>query len=220
MAEWRDKPGMRSLWRRFGIGLAVLLAAAWPQAGQAAVEIDFYSHDFGKEFPHAFVVLKGTLDSTGEKVDTNLGYSALRVTPAILFKSVPGGVDEGVIPEEYIARSTEHFSLMLSDEEYRAVMAVEAAWKARPQPSYNINDANCVHFVSDVLLALHMKGEPRKGLMRSPHSFLDAVTADSRELIAAHVYRPPITAAIEVAGAPQDAAPAAPEPTQLTPAAN
>jgi hypothetical protein len=182
---------MRSAWSRLWIALFAITAMAWPRTGWAAVEIDFYSHDFGKEFPHAFVVLKGTLDADGQKVDTNLGYSALRVTPAILLKSVPGGVDEGVIPDEYIARSTEHFSLILSDEEYRAVMGVVAAWKARPQPSYNINDANCVHFVSDVLLALHMDGQPRRGLMKSPRSFLDAVTADSRALIAAHVYQPP-----------------------------
>jgi hypothetical protein len=51
-----------------------------------------------------------------------------------------------------------------------------------------------VHFVSDVLLALHLKGEPRRGLMKSPRSFLDAVTADSRPLIAAHVYAPPAPA--------------------------
>ena len=171
--------------------LAILLA--WPGLASAAVEIDFYSHDFGKEFPHAFVVLKGRLDATGEAVDTNLGFSALRTSPAILVKSVTGRFDEGIVPKEYIDRSQQHFSLILSDEEYRAVMAVAAAWKARPQPSYNINDANCVHFVSDVLLALHLKGEPRRGLMKSPRSFLDAVTADSRPLIAAHVYVPPQT---------------------------
>jgi hypothetical protein len=171
--------------------LAVGLA---PAPAAAEVQIQFYSHDFGKEFPHAFVVLKGHLDATGEAVDTNLGFSALRTSPAILVKSVTGRFDEGIVPREYIDRSLVHFALTLSDEEYRAVMAVAEAWKARPQPSYNINDANCVHFVSDVLLALHMKGEPRRGLMKSPRSFLDAVTADSQALIAAHVYRPPAQA--------------------------
>jgi hypothetical protein len=183
---------VRSALRRVWIGLALLLATAWPQAAAAAVVIQFYSHDFGKEFPHAFVVLKGRLDATGEAVDTNLGFSALRTSPAILVKSVTGRFDEGIVPQEYIDRSQEHFELTLSDEEYRAVMAVAAAWKAKTQPSYNINDANCVHFVSDVLLALHMRGEPRRGLMKSPRSFLDAVTADSRPLIEAHVYRPPL----------------------------
>jgi hypothetical protein len=179
------------------------LIAAWPALADAAVEIRVYSHDFGKEFPHAFVVLKGTLDDTGETVDTNLGYSALAVTPAILLKSVPGGVDEGIIPQTYIDRSTQHFSLMLSDEEYRAVIGVASAWNARRQPSYNINSANCVHFVSDVLLALHLNGEPRRGLMKSPRSFLEQVTAESRGLIAAHVYRPPFRPApVEVADAP------------------
>lgn len=167
------------------------LAVALPGFSQAEVRIDFYSHDFGKEFPHAFVVLKGHLDATGESVDTNLGYSSLKITPAILLGSVNGGVDEGRVPAEYIARSSEHFSMILSDEEYRAVLGVAQAWKARPQPSYNINTANCVSFISDIALALHLRGGPRKGLMRSPRSFLDAVTRDSAELIAGHVYRAP-----------------------------
>jgi hypothetical protein len=194
-----------------GVGWAlVALALALPGAASAAVEIGFYSHEFGKEFPHAFVVMKGELDATGEKVATNLGYSAIKVTPAILMKSVPGEVDVDIIPDEYVARSTEHFSLTISDEEYRAVMGVVAAWKARRQPSYNLNGANCVHFVSDILLALNMNGEPRKGLMKSPRSFLDKVTADSQPLIQAHVYRPPSPAAppivVEVSEGAQQAA--------------
>jgi hypothetical protein len=186
--------------KRHGLGgrlvsaLFAAVALLWPAASSAAVEIRVYSHEFGKEFPHAFVVLKGQLDATGEKVSTNLGYSAIRVTPAILMKSVPGEVDIGIIPDEYIARSQEHFSLTLSDEEYRAVMGVVDAWKARPQPSYNLNGSNCVHFVSDILLALNLKGEPRKGLMKSPQRFLTQVTADSAPLIAAHVYTPPAPA--------------------------
>ena len=194
------------------LGAAVLaLAFGWPSLARAEVEIHFYSHEFGKEFPHAFVVMKGRLDATGEAVSTNLGYSAIRVSPAILMKSVPGEVDVDIIPDEYIGRSTEHFALTLSDEEYRAVMGVAAAWKARPQPSYNLNGANCVHFVSDILLALHLKGEPRKGLMKSPRSFLTAVTADSQPLILAHVYKPPGPAAPAIIAA-SDTAPKSPEP--------
>src|SRR3954471_7483439 len=88
------------------------LCTLWPGLACAAVEIDFYSHDFGKEFPHAFVVLKGRLDATGEVVDTNLGFSAQRTSPAILVKSVTGRFDEGIVPQDYIDRSTEHFSLI------------------------------------------------------------------------------------------------------------
>jgi hypothetical protein len=192
--------------------LFAALAMAWPATASAAVEIHFYSHEFGKEFPHAFVVMKGELDATGEKVATNLGYSAIRVTPAILMKSVPGEVDVDIIPDEYIGRSQEHFSLTLSDEEYRAVMGVVAAWKTRPQPSYNLNGANCVHFVSDILLALQLKGEPRKGLMKSPRSFLTAVTADSQPLILAHVYKPPAPVSAPMIATASEGANPAPEP--------
>jgi hypothetical protein len=201
------KTGQLTIKTRLMAALLALLALSWPGLASAAVEIHFYSHEFGKEFPHAFVVLKGKLDATGETVDTNFGYSAIRISPAVLVKSVPGEVDVGIIPDEYIGRSQEHFSLVLSDEEYGAVIDVVDAWKARRQPSYNLNNANCVHFVSDVLLALHLKGEPRKGLMKSPHGFLTAVTADSAALIAAHVYKPPAAAPPMVtASAPSEGA--------------
>ena len=49
-----------------------------------------------------------------------------------------------------MARSTRQFALTLSDERYRAVMAVVERWRNRPQPSYNLNHRNCVHFVAEL----------------------------------------------------------------------
>ena len=56
---------------------------------QAAVEIAFYSRELGgNNFPHAFVALHGTVDSTGEQVNTSYGFTAHSVTPALLFDRV------------------------------------------------------------------------------------------------------------------------------------
>ena len=42
-----------------------------------------YSRELGgNNFPHAFVGLKGTVDATGEQIDTSLGFTAHSVTPA------------------------------------------------------------------------------------------------------------------------------------------
>jgi hypothetical protein len=179
--------------RSFLIAIALLL---WPAASQAAVRIDFYSHEFGRTFPHAFVILKGTLDATGEVVDTNLGFSAVTVSPAMLMRSVEGIVQIGLVTPDYASRSTKQFSLMLSDDEYRAVMNVVEDWKARRQPVYNLNTANCVYFIAEIAQALNLKAEPERELMKSPKRFLEKVKADSRQIIAS---REAATASVSLA---------------------
>jgi len=140
----------------------------------AAVEIAFYSRELGgNNFPHAFVALRGRLDSTGEAVDASYGFTAHTVTPAILFGSVRGEVQ--VEGERQIARSDRQFALTLSDERYRAVMAVVESWRSRPQPSYNLNRANCVHFVAELARAAGLRVENAAQLMKRPRSFLQHV---------------------------------------------
>jgi hypothetical protein len=150
--------------------LALLLfGLAAPAA--AAVEIAFYSRELGgNNFPHAFVALKGTVDATGERVDTSYGFTAKAVTPALLFGSVAGEVV--VEGERQIARSDRQFALTLSDERYRAVMAVVERWRSRPQPSYNLNRANCVHFVAELAETVGLRVERVQRLMKRPRSFL------------------------------------------------
>lgn len=162
-----------SLWRR--VLLAFLLFSVHAPAA-AAVEIAFYSRELGdRNYPHAFIMLTGTVDATGEPVNASLGFTAHRVTPAILFGSVRGGVQVEV--EERIAISDRQFSLTLSDERYRTVMAVVGRWRNLPQPSYNMNRANCVHFVSELALAAGLRVENRSRLMKRPRSFLQHVRA-------------------------------------------
>ena len=168
-----------AFWRRLCL-LAFLLIGVHGGAA-ASVEIAFYSRELGgNNFPHAFVRLTGIVDSSGERVDTSLGFTAHSVTPAILFGSVTGEVQiEG---ERQIARSDRQFALILSDERYRAVMAVVERWRSRPQPSYNLNRANCVHFVSALAEAAGLRVENIARLMKRPRSFLQHVRSLNPQL--------------------------------------
>lgn len=156
------------------LALALLLVVGLPVPAGAAVEAAFYSRELGgNNFPHAFVVLRGTVDATGEAVDASYGFTAYAVSPAILFGSVRGEVQTE--RESQIARSDRQFAVILSDERYRAVMAVVERWRSRPQPSYNLNRANCVHFVAELAEAAGLRVENSARLMKRPRSFLQHV---------------------------------------------
>lgn len=167
--------------------LAALLLAASAVAAPAAVRISFYSHEFGSNFPHAFITLTGTDSRTGATIDANYGFTATQISPAILIGSVKGEVFSRDPKREagYIAASNRHFSFALSDEEHAAVMATVEKWRNLKQPSYNLNRQNCVHFVADVAASLGMKADRPKALMKKPRSFTDLLTRANRDWLVA-----------------------------------
>lgn len=154
----------------------------WANAAQAQVTITFYSHELGSQFPHAFATLKGKVESTGEAVDTNVGFTATSTGPSILFGSVTGHIS--VAKPKYIASSNPHFTYELTDAEYRAVMAVTEKWRNKKQKSYNLNEANCVHFIAEVATAAGLKINPKSKFFKKPTSFLKEVTTLSRARLA------------------------------------
>ena len=163
--------------------LALLLLCGLPAQAAAAVEIAFYSRELGgNNFPHAFVALRGTVDSTGEVVDTSYGFTAKSVTPALLFGSVSGEVV--VEGPRQISRSDRQFALTLSDDQYRSVMAVVESWRSRAQPSYNLNRRNCVHFVAELAETVGLRVEYVDRLMKRPRSFLQHVRSLNPQLSA------------------------------------
>ena len=173
--------------------VALLLFALFAAPAHAAVQITFWSKEFGSSFPHAFVTLEGTLDRSGERISEDYGFSAKTISPAILWGKVKGEVssDHSL---SYQEGSNRHFTLTLSDEEYDKVMAEVTRWRTAKQPSYDVDKANCVHFVGDLAASLGMDGAARKGLMRKPRSFLIAVTEANRTWLAgrgATFHRPP-----------------------------
>ena len=172
--------GQMAAWWRLSI---VLLVLALPSLASAAVEISFYSKEWRDTFPHAFIVLRGTDERTGERIDASYGFTATRVSPAILFGSVQGEVRPA--KPEYIAGSDEHFRFVLTDAEFDSVLATIERWKTLSQPSYNLNRQNCVFFVADIASALAMKADRPKELMKKPRSFLELLTGANRDWLSA-----------------------------------
>ena len=129
---------------------------------------------FNIQFPHGFVVLNGTTDA-GVPVDANYGFTATEVTPAIVFGPVDGEII-GAKPG-YISDAHSHFSLTISDDHYQTVMAVMAAWREAPQPSYNLNGHNCMTFVKAMAVAAGLEVSDAPRFMREQSDFLDDVVA-------------------------------------------
>ena len=161
----------------------LLLLLCWPAASPAAVEIGFHSRAFGETFPHGFITLSGTLDSTGERVDENYGFTVRHlIGPSVLLGPVEGQiVSEG---PAYVARGRRHFSLVLTDAEYAAVRALVERWRALPQPSYRLGRRNCVTFLAEVAALLGLRADPA-GYMRRPRAFLERASARNRAVILA-----------------------------------
>jgi hypothetical protein len=161
----------------------LVVSTGMSSAGWAAVEVAFYSRELGgNNFPHAFVTLRGDLDSTGEPIDASYGFTAKTVSPALLFGSVAGEV----ITENpaHIARSDRQFAFTISDAQYRALMEVVEEWRTRPQPSYHLNRRNCVHFVGELAAAVGLRVDFPAQLMKRPRSYLQHLLANNAEVIA------------------------------------
>ncbi|MFK7842377.1 MAG: hypothetical protein AB8B54_08930 [Sphingorhabdus sp.] len=155
------------------VGLAVLIfMASFSVTARAEVTVTFYSHDFGKNFPHAFFVAKGEL-ANGKKVDTGFGFTAINVSPGILFGSVKGHVKAP--SAKYIASSNPHFTVKVEDAKYRELLAVVKKWQAIPQKSYSLNKRNCVHFINDVIKTLDLKTNLKTANWKKPRSFMEEV---------------------------------------------
>ena len=151
--------------RNLGMILALFLL---PTPAAAQVVLSFYSHELGSSFPHAFVVLKGKAE--GRDVDTNFGFTAKTLTPAILMGSVRGVVETS--KPSYIASSDRQFSVQIDDRKYQDVLAVVERWRTRPGKSYNLNKSNCIHFVGEIAQAVGLKVVFEKALIKKPRSFL------------------------------------------------
>ncbi len=158
----------RSL-RLFFLSL-LLLCAGLAAPARAEVVVSFYSHDFGDRFPHAFIVLKGTIDATGEVVDANYGFTATSVSPAILLGSVKGKVESS--KPDYIAKSDRQFDVTIDDATYARVLAKVDEWRTRDQPSYSLNKRNCVHFVMELAEVVGLTVNRKSKLFKKPKSFL------------------------------------------------
>ena len=158
------------------LAAAVLALAAAP--GWAAVSITFYSKELSTSFPHAFVILEGTPDRGGPRIKEDYGFSAKTISPAILWGKVKGEVLNDHT-DSYVGASDRHFTLTLTDSEYDQIMAVVERWRRAKQPSYDLDKANCVHFVGAVAASIGMQVDTSR-LIKKPRAFIEALTQRNR----------------------------------------
>ncbi len=157
--------------------LALLLSCsifAFP--ARAAVTITFWSHELGNSFPHAFFTVRGVPDAGGAPVDANFGFTAKSISPALLFGPVAGKLD--IAKPFYVAGSNAQFSVVMTDAQYTAVLALVDAWsEGKPDSVYRLADHNCVTFVKEAARRVGLTGLDQPKLMKKPRSFLKAVAA-------------------------------------------
>ena len=169
--------------------VAVLLGFAAP--AQAAVTATFYSHTFRlidgarTDFPHGFVVLSGATDD-GQPVNLHLGFSAQYIFIDVLWGPVNGALDDEALTDAYVGDSIRHFSVTLTDAQYRAVMAVEHKWRTWPQPSYEIDTHNCVIFVKELAVASGLQVSDNKKFIHAPGDFLEDVARRNPGVVTGH----------------------------------
>lgn len=163
------------------ISLIAAFALAFPAAAQ--VSLSFHSFNgsmFGGHYPHAFIVLEGTDDATGERISANYGFTAIRVTPAVLTSSVEGAVESK--GPDYMRGTNRHFSIALSEAQFRAVMAEVRAWRDQGGKDYNLNTRNCVHFVAAIARVVGLKSDVPAKLVKKPRAWLNYVTRMNPQL--------------------------------------
>ena len=157
-----------------GLLASALLLLASPALAQ--VTIHFHSFNgsvlFGR-FPHTFVVFEGTLDATGERIEENFGFGAASVTAA-----ASGGPARHVIYSEearQIPRTNRHFSLPLTDAQYRTLRAEVEVWRNQPGRYYELDRRNCIHFVARLAQLLGLRADVPQDLVRRPRAWLNQV---------------------------------------------
>lgn len=153
----------------------LLLFLPLPLAAQ--VLLSFHSFNgsmFGGRFPHTFVVMEGTLEATGEPVSANYGYSAKSTGPNVLL----GPAEHMIISEEakYIGSTNRHFTVPISDEQYRRIEVEMVKWRDFPGKGYRLDENNCIHFVGAVAQIAGLTVDVPKKLVRKPKAWLNHIT--------------------------------------------
>ncbi len=174
---------MQRSMNRLLVHLLALLALVWSGPALADVQIHFHSFNgsvlFGR-YPHTFIVLEGELEETGEVVNENYGFSARKVTPAIL----SGPVEHMVLAEseKNIKKTNRHFTINLTDAQYHRIIKEVRAWQNAPGKYYDLEKRNCIHFVGEMAKILGLKVDYPKKMLRRPKKWLNHVAAMNPKL--------------------------------------
>ena len=155
---------------------ALFLLLLTPAEALAQVSLTFHSFSgsmFSGRYPHTFISMVGTLDDTGQPVRENFGYTAVEITPAILTRSVAGRIASE--EERYVTSTRLHFTLRLSDAQYRAIRAEIDRWANEGGEQYNLDSRNCLHFVARIAAMAGLVADVPGSLARRPRAWLDYI---------------------------------------------
>ena len=151
-----------------------LLALLMPVSASAEVLLSFHSFSgsvFSGRYPHTFIVLEGTLDATGERISENYGFTAREVSREVLQGPVEHMIQ--VEPPKYIASTKRHFTVKLSDAQYRQIKAEVERWRTAPGKYYDLDRRNCIHFVGAMADIVGIKVNYPQSMLRKPRQWLD-----------------------------------------------
>ncbi|MFV0643559.1 MAG: hypothetical protein ACK5NN_03530 [Sphingomonadaceae bacterium] len=170
---------MARLFSRFVALLALLIAV--PASAQVILSFQSFNGSmFGGRYPHTFIVLEGTLESTGQKIDENYGFSARSASPAVL----AGPVRHMILVEEpeWIPKTNRHFSVPISDAQYYEIVAEVTRWRDAPGKYYDLNKRNCIHFVGRMGELVGLKVDYPKKMLRKPRAWLNHIATLNPQL--------------------------------------
>lgn len=169
--------------KRIFLHVVALVALLWTGPAHADVQIHFHSFNgsvlFGR-YPHTFIVLDGELESTGETINENYGFTAKKVSPAIL--NGPVFHDISVEKPKYLKKTNRHFTLTITDAQYRRIVSEVRAWRNAPGKFYDLDNRNCIHFVGKMAQILGLKVEYPKKMLRRPKKWLNHIAAMNPQL--------------------------------------
>ncbi len=163
--------------------LAALVLSFWSLPASAEVTMTFHSFNgsvlFGR-YPHTFVRLEGVIDSTGEAVDENYGFSAKTVSTRIL----SGPVEHIVMSEDdkYIRRTNRHFTVALTETQLEQVRATMRQWRDAPGEYYDLDTRNCIHFVGAMAQIVGLNVTYPGNMTRRPKKWLNHIAAQNPQL--------------------------------------
>lgn len=174
--------------RRALLSLIALFALLSGSPALAEVKLSFHSFNGSVivgRYPHAFIVLEGTLDESGKVVNENYGFTAKSVSTKIL----SGPVEHDVMVEEakYISSTNRHFTIPISDSQYHRIVAEMRAWRDAPGKYYDLDNRNCIHFVGRMAEIVGLKVDYPQKMLRRPKKWLNHITALNPQLAARQV---------------------------------
>lgn len=159
--------------RRLLAALAMFLwvmSAAFDAAAQ--VRVTFYSKPWDAlGYPHAFVRVTGDPAWADGEIDETYGFTTREQHR--VFGKARGHVESA--SPEYIAASTAHFWVEISDDEWRDLRAFIDGWNTPPGSDYNLNRRNCVVFVAEVGRKLGLL--PGAASVLKPQTYLEEMRA-------------------------------------------